>query len=64
MMLLERMRRMFCTIIVCMILPLLPAGASAQVSGAPPAATPGLHHLKFPRDDGPPMGYAILIPAN
>ena len=63
-MLLERIPRMFRTIMVCMILPLLPAGASAQVSGAPPALTPGLHHLKLPRDDGPPIGYAISIPAN
>jgi predicted peptidase len=64
MMLRESIRRMFCTIMVCMILPLLPADASAQVSGGPPTATPGLHHLKFPRADGPPMGYAISIPAN
>jgi len=63
-MLRESTRRMFCTIMVCMILPLLPAGASAQVSGGPPAPTPGLHHLTFPRADGPPMGYAISIPAN
>ena len=64
MMLLESIPRMFRTIMVCMILSLLPAGASAQVSGAPPAIAPGLHHLKFQRDDGPPVGYAILIPAN
>jgi len=47
-----------------MIVPLLPAGASAQVPGAPPALAPGLHHLTFQRDDGPPVSYAILIPAN
>src|SRR5438067_904672 len=64
MMLLESIPRMFRTIMVCMILPLLPAGASAQVSGGPPAIAPGLHHLKLQRDDGPPVGYAILIPAN
>src|SRR6266566_1061322 len=64
MMLPRSSRRMFCTIMVCMILPLLPAGASAQVSAAPPAIAPGLHHLKFQQDDGPPIGYAILIPAN
>jgi predicted peptidase len=64
MMLPESTRRMFFTIMVGMILPLLPAGASAQVSGAPPAATPGLHRLTFQRPDGPPINYAISIPAN
>src|SRR5260370_17418453 len=59
-----RMRRIFRTIRVCMFLPFLAAGASAQVSGAPPALTPGLHQLKFQRDDGPPIGYAISIPIN
>ena len=63
-MLFERTRRMFCTIMVCMILPLLPAGVSAQVPSAPPALTPGLHHLTFQRTDGPPVRYAILIPTN
>src|SRR5258706_14272786 len=60
----ESIRRTFCTIMVCMILPLLPAGASAQVSGAPPAATPGLHRLTLQRTDGPTIGYAISVPAN
>ncbi|HYK80372.1 MAG TPA: alpha/beta fold hydrolase [Micropepsaceae bacterium] len=65
MMPLESNRRMFCTIMMGMILPLLPASASAQVSGAaPPALTPGLHRLTFRRDDGPSIGYAISIPAN
>lgn len=64
MMLHESIRRILCTIMVCMILPLLPTGVSAQVSGAPPPATPGLHHLKFQRTDGPPIGYALSIPAN
>ena len=54
---------MFRTIMVCVILPLLPASASAQVSAAPPA-TPGLHRLMFQRDGAPTVGYAILIPAN
>lgn len=63
-MLLESTRRMFCTIMACVILPLLPAGASAQVSGTAPALTPGLHRLIFQRDDGPPISYAISIPAN
>src|SRR6266446_181686 len=64
MMLLESIGRILRTIMVCMFLPFLPAGASAQVSGAPPALTPGLHQLKFQRDDGPPIGYAISIPTN
>ncbi len=64
MMLHDSVRRILCTIMVCMILPMLPAGASAQVSGAPPALTPGLHQLKFQRNDGPPIGYAISIPTN
>jgi len=64
MMLLESIRRILCTIMVGMILPLLPADVSAQVSVAPPAATPGLHRLQFQRTDGPPIGYAISIPAN
>ena len=63
-MLLESTRRMFCTIMACVILPLLPAGASAQVSGTPPALTPGLHRLIFQRTDGPPISYAISVPAN
>src|SRR5258706_2202672 len=60
----ESIRRTFCTIMVCMILPLLPAGASAQVSGAPPAIAPGLHHLQCQRAGEPTIGYAISIPAN
>jgi predicted peptidase len=55
---------MFCTIMACMILPSLPGGASAQVPGAAPAAAPGLHRLQFQRSDGPPIAYAISIPAN
>jgi predicted peptidase len=55
---------MFCTIMACMILPSLPGGASAQVSGAPPAVTPGLHRLQFQRTGEPTIGYAISIPAN
>ena len=64
MMLPESIRRMFCAIMLCTILPFLPAGASAQVSGAAPAATPGLHQLTFQRPDGPPIGYTISIPPN
>src|SRR5882672_12633716 len=64
MMLLESTRRMFCTVMACMIFPFVPGGASAQVSGVPPVATPGLHQLKFQRPDGPPISYTISIPAN
>ena len=64
MMLLESIRPILCAIMVCMTLPLLPAGVSAQGTGAPPAATPGLHQLTFQRTDGPPIGYTISIPAN
>ena len=64
MILLESIPRILRTIMVCMFLPFLPAGASAQVSGAPPALTPGLHQLKFQRDGGPAIGYAISIPTN
>src|ERR1700687_1658161 len=63
-MLLESDRRILCMIMACMILPLLPTGVSAQVSGALPAPTPGLHHLKFQRTDGPTIGYAISVPDN
>jgi predicted peptidase len=60
----ERIRRIVCAIMACTILALLPTGASAQVLRALPALAPGLHHLKFQRTDGPPIGYAISIPAN
>jgi predicted peptidase len=64
MLFLERIRRIVCAIMACMILALLPTGASAQLSGGPSALAPGLHHLKFQRKDGPPIGYAVSIPAN
>jgi predicted peptidase len=60
----ERLRWIVCAIMACMILALLPTGASAQVSRTAPALGPGLHRLKFQRTDGPPIGYAISIPAN
>jgi len=61
---LEPVRRIVCALLACMVLCLLPHGASAQVSRAQPALAPGLHHLQFPRSDGPPVGYALSIPAN
>ena len=53
-----------CTIMAYAILSLLPIGAAAQVAGAPPALTPGLHHLTLPRADEPAIGYTISIPGN
>ena len=53
-----------CTIMAYPILSLLPIGVAAQVVGAPPALTPGLHHLTLPRADEPAIGYAISIPGN
>ena len=53
-----------CTIMAYAILPLLPIGAAAQGVGAPPALTPGLHHLELPRAGEPAIRYAISIPGN
>ena len=62
----ESMRRTctLFTIVACALLSLLPVGAAAQVLGAPPVLTPGLHYLTLPRADEPAIGYAISIPPN
>jgi predicted peptidase len=51
-----------CTIMAYALLSVPPIGAAAQ--GDPAMLTPGLHHLKLPRADGPAIGYAISIPGN
>src|SRR5438552_2443105 len=53
-----------CTIMAYAILPLLPIGAAAQGVGAPPALTPGLHHLELPRAGELAISYALSIPRN
>jgi predicted peptidase len=63
MMSLESNRRILCAMIAGTILAIPAAGFAAAAAGAP-ALAPGLHRLTFQRPDGPPVGYAIYIPAN
>jgi len=51
-----------CGIMTYAIVSLLPTGAAAQAVGDPPVR-PGLHNLVLARLDGPPIGYALYIPA-
>ena len=52
-----------CAVVAYTIVSLLPTGAAAQAIGDPPVPGPGLHNLVFARLDGPPIGYALYIPA-
>jgi predicted peptidase len=49
-------------IAVYAMLSLWPISGAAQVAGERPVLTPGLHHLRLPRVEGPAIGYAIYIP--
>jgi predicted peptidase len=64
MMSLESNRRILCMSIASAFLSLPAAALGAQAAGAAPVLTPGLHRLTFQRPDGPPVSYAISIPAN
>jgi len=57
-------RRAVCAMVAGTILSFPAAGVAAPAAGAAPALGPGLHRLTFQRPDGPPVGYALSIPAN
>jgi len=61
---LESNRRILCLSMACAIFSFSVVGMAAEIAGAPSALSPGLHRLTFQRSDGPPVGYAISIPAN
>jgi len=60
---LESIRPIFCAILACAILSLLPAGEAAQAA-SDPALAPGLHYATLPRAGELAIRYAISIPAN
>ena len=58
----ESNRRTVCAMVAGTILSFPAASVAAPAAGTP-ALGPGLHRVTFQRPDGPPVNYAIYIPA-